>query len=171
MNSKIKTFTQRLELALAQGEISKTNLSLLLEVSPASISAWFKGKTPSTENLIKISSRLNISLCWLINGYGPMNLYGPMHISPEEEELLLQLRFFPDEIFDHLFNFLAATTKADSNIHLLNRARAMESLSNAKIAMAVIDTQGHIKDINKEYLALLGLQEEHKTQWQVAVTY
>lgn len=138
--------------------MSKSSLALSVGVSPATITGWLNGKSPTIENLAKVATALNVSLCWLVNGAGPMRLHGPMHVTKAEEELLLQLRYFPEEVFDHLSVFLAAITNSGTDGHLVKRARASKVLSSVGLAMAILDTRHIIRDINAEYLSLLNLE-------------
>lgn len=157
-----KTFADRLQIVLDESGLSKSTLALSLDVSPATITGWLKGKGPTLDNLVRLSQLLNISLCWLVNGVGPMRLHGPMHVSRDEEELIMQLRFFPEEVVDHLFIFLAAVTNAESDYDLVNRARASKVLSSVGLAMAILDSHHIVRDINSEYLKLLNIEPAKK---------
>lgn len=161
MNSH-QSFSDRLQVILQDNRISKSSLALSLGVSPATITGWLNGKSPTLENLAKVATTLNVSLCWLVKGVGPMRLHGPMHVTKAEEELLLQLRYFPEEVFDHLFVFLAAITNSGSESHLVKRARASKVLSSVGLAMAILDSRHIIRDINAEYLKLLNFEPAMK---------
>lgn len=158
------TFSDRLNEALIKTATPKSKLALMIGTKPSTVSGWLSGKYPTVNNLISISRALNISLCWLVNGLGPMHMYGPLHISPDEENLLLQLRFFPKDISRHLLNFLALASQHESDIELINCARASRVLNAADLAMAVFDNNFLIRDINNEFLKLLNIPEELKKQ-------
>ncbi len=156
------TFAERLELALKALNISKTNLAITLGVSPASISGWLNGKSPTFENLVKMSNVLNVSLCWLVAENGPMHLHGPTYITAEEERLLLRFREMPENSVDMLISMLAHFTESGTEIALKNRARAAKTVQTAQLAMILFDNKNIIMDINESYLDILKLAHDKK---------
>ena len=58
--------------------------------------------------------------------------------------------------------FLATITQAESEIQLINQARASQVLENVEIAMLLLDKDSIIQDINSSYLSILGLADEFK---------
>jgi transcriptional regulator with XRE-family HTH domain len=68
-------FGGRLEHAIKARDIRKLYaLAVLIGVDESSISRWRSGRPISTANLIKLCSALDISIDWLVTGYGRMSL-------------------------------------------------------------------------------------------------
>ncbi len=153
----------RLGLALDSVKLNNSSLAKGLGVSPASVSGWMSNsKTPTIEHLVAISNLLNVSLCWLIAEQGPMHLQGPLHITREEEALILSLRKMPDGSSDQLINVLAHLSNAGSKQALEARAQAAKTLQAAQLAMILFNQQYQIIDINNAYLDLLKIPSKQK---------
>lgn len=164
MDAATSTFTERLVLAIKKRNITKTNLALMINVSPSSISGWLNGKMPALENLISICKILNISANWLVNNSGPMSLYGPHHISKDQETLIASLRLIPKGSIAALTNFMAVSTGAGDSEALKKRVYAARALNKSDIAMVVVDKRGALLDINSSYLEVLNLKPENRAQ-------
>lgn len=68
MDSKMmKTIGQRLNAALAEKDVKQKELAKYLAVTDNTVSYWCSGKrTPNTEQIIKISNRLDVSTDYLL---------------------------------------------------------------------------------------------------------
>lgn len=65
----MKTFIDRVEEILQKKEISKTELSEVLNIRRPTLSEWKKnGAFPSADIALKIAKYLNVSVEWLITG-------------------------------------------------------------------------------------------------------
>lgn len=90
----------RIKEAREAANLKKTQLARLVGVTKGAVGNWeAEGRAaPSTENLAKIASALNVSFEWLATGRGPMRLAeaaaktGPAVL---EQELLAQFRRQP----------------------------------------------------------------------------
>ena len=67
------TFSSRLETALKYRDVRKIYpLAMNIGVDESAISRWRRGKSPSTENAVKLCDVLNVSVDWLLTGRGNM---------------------------------------------------------------------------------------------------
>lgn len=78
MNKKYmppKGFQERLYRSFIESGVKLTDLSRDTGISRSSIYCYFyNGATPNTVTLARIARSLNVSLDWLVFGYGPMEL-------------------------------------------------------------------------------------------------
>ena len=68
------TLAERIALALNQTDLKRSDIARLLNLSPASVSAWFNGRSKSIKSthLARVANLLGVSSYWLASGIGEM---------------------------------------------------------------------------------------------------
>jgi len=103
----------RLAQVIKQSGIAKmANLADDLGVDESAISRWKKGGSMSLENAARLSSKLDVSLDWLILGRGTMNLHKEFSLSGEELELITIFRRMNEPSQEKLVMFLKEVAPA-----------------------------------------------------------
>ncbi|KJR97186.1 MAG: hypothetical protein VR65_24870 [Desulfobulbaceae bacterium BRH_c16a] len=72
----VSNFFERLQIIIAQKNIKKKDLAVLIGVDQRSLSRWRKSP-PSVENMLKIAEATGCAYDWLSKGEGPMFKYQP----------------------------------------------------------------------------------------------
>ena len=158
MQASLETVQQRLQYAMQARGVTATNLAYALGVSKSSVSDWLKGGGLTLNNITAIAVELNLSLDWLLHGKGSMDLFGPIHPSKDEMQLIQQLRNAGPTVFEAFFNMLGNMAKPMLGDDPVSQILALEMLEKSRMPMTVINHKGFIIDINEICMALLGDQ-------------
>ncbi len=67
-DTKQNTLATRLTELMKANHWSKTDMARIAEVSPTSVTNWFKRETISKESAAKLAQAGNISLAWILTG-------------------------------------------------------------------------------------------------------
>lgn len=153
---EITAIHSRLQEAMQIRNISITNLSYALGVSKASVSEWLRGGGLSINNLAAIALEMNISVNWLLMGKGSMNLFGPIHPTAEEMELIYHTRRASETVSDAFFNMISNIAKPVLGDDPLNQLLAIEMLEQSGMALVIVDNKGIVTDVNDACLGLFG---------------
>lgn len=156
MQHQPETISQRLQKAMREREITATNLAYTLGVSKSSVSDWLKGGGLTLNNVASIAVELNLSLDWLLLGKGSMDLFGPLHPTLIEMQLVNQLRSGGRLSFDTFFTLMQNMARPLLGDDPVKQIHALEMLEKSRTAMAVVHHNGVILDVNEPCLALLG---------------
>ena len=90
----------------ARGIHKQFALAIDLGIDQSTLSRWSNGATLSAENAIKLSMALDVSLDWLLLGRGHMEQHKQQKLSHSEWQLILKLRWLPDEIRSSVFHHI-----------------------------------------------------------------
>lgn len=154
--AKKPAIQKRLLEAMQQRNVSITNLAYALDLSKASVSEWLRGGGLSMQNLAAIALELNVSIDWLLMGKGTMDLFGSIHPTEEEMELVYHLRQTGPSTFDTFFRMISNIAKPIMGEDPVNQILTLDMLEQSRMALCVISHDGHIVDLNDAFLQVLG---------------
>ncbi|CAA0105520.1 Uncharacterised protein [BD1-7 clade bacterium] len=158
----LELFTERLRDAIETSRYTKTNIALILDVTPATVSGWLNGKHPKLSNLIGLCQLLNVSLNWLISGIGDKHYKGMLHVTETEGELVSTLRVLPGHSRETLMDFLSWSAGFNASYQLDRHAIADDMLKQSRLALIVLSRDGVVSDINVSALDILNLKGHQK---------
>lgn len=154
----------RVREALATKGVTSAEAAEMLEVSRATVSQWYKGRNLTLRTLWMLSSRLNLSLNWLVYGFGDMDRVSSLEITEKEEALLTITRHMENDVapvISMLFKSIARYNSGLTNIE--NQSGADRIFELAKIARVTFLLDGGIADSSAYFRELVGLPEEDES--------
>ncbi|HSC76347.1 MAG TPA: helix-turn-helix domain-containing protein [Pseudomonadales bacterium] len=147
---------KRLLEAMHHRGVSITNLAYALGLSKSSVSEWLRGGGLSMNSLAAIALELNISIDWLLMGKGKMDLFGAVHPTEEEMELVYMLRTVGPSTIDIFFNMITNIAKPILGDDPVSQILALDMFEQSRMALCVLSHDGFILDLNEICLRMLG---------------
>ena len=157
MNNEQEEIGKRLGKMLKKRRIKPRELAERAGVSPATISYWQKGKNLNFEALDFLCCEMEVSLNWLINGHGSMDV-AHSEITREEACMIKVLRHIGPNICSPLEQLLDASLCYIGNGNTLSCHPGKQEIFNSgQTAYVRIDRNGQVLNANQLFYCELGL--------------
>ena len=157
MNNELTKIGQRLGEILKKRQIKPMELARRAGVSAATVSYWQKGKNLNFEALDFLCCEMEVSLNWLINGQGSMDV-AHSEITQEEAAMIRVLRHIGPNISLPLEQLLDASLNYIGSRHTLTCHPAKQDIFNSgQTAYARISQNGEVLNANDVFYDTLGI--------------